>query len=139
MGNIPRRHHFLPKSYLEGFTKDEKVWVYDRTRNEFRQQSPRDTAVIRDFYVFENAKGEDDYGLEVYFSRIEGKAKATIRDLEKQAQISPDARLNLALYISFLMVRSPKFDREVNETADARVPNGRSCRGACATVWGQNQ
>ena len=132
MGNIPRRHHFLPKSYLDGFAKDEKVWVYDRTKNEFRRQGPKNTAVIRDFYVFENVSGNCDYGLEKYFSQIEGKAKATIRDLEKRDEIPPDARLNLALYIAYLMVRSPKFDRQVNETADAVLKE--TIKHACPTV-----
>lgn len=119
--NIPRRHHFLPQSYLEGFTKDGKVWIYDRSKNEFRRQTPKNIAFVRDFYAFEDTSGAMDYGLEKWFSTIEGKAKASIRDLEQKLEITPGARLHLAFYISLLMVRTPKFDREVQETADAML------------------
>ena len=119
MGNVPKRHHFLPKCYLEGFARDGYVWLFDRERNEFRRQQPLNTSVIKNFYVFENKLGEKDYGLETFFSGIEGKAKATILELETRADISPDRRLNLAVFIALLMVRSPKFDRQTNEIIDA--------------------
>jgi hypothetical protein len=119
MGNVPKRHHFLPKSYLEGFTRDGFVWLFDRERNEYRRQQPLNTAVIKNFYVFENTKGEKDYSLESFFSQIEGDAKVTIQKLEARDQISPDLRHNLAAFIALLMVRSPKFDKISNEVADA--------------------
>lgn len=119
MGNNPKRHHFLPKSYLDGFARDGFVWLYDRERNEYRRQQPLNTAVIGNYYVFENKDGEKDYSLESYFSKIEGSAKSTIKKLEAKGEISPEERLYLAHFIALLMVRSPKFDREVNEIADA--------------------
>ena len=118
MANIPKRHHFLPKSYLDGFTRDGLVWLFDRELNEYRRQQPLNTAVIKNFYVFENKQGQKDYSLETFFSQIEGNAKSAIRDLEADAEISPDQRLNLAAFIALLMVRSPKFDKEANEIAD---------------------
>src|ERR1700677_4277820 len=115
MGKNPKRHHFLPKSYLDGFARDGFVWLYDRRKNEYRRQQPLNTAVIGNYYVFENKEGEKDYSLESYFSKIEGSAKSTIKKLEAKEEISPEERLYLAHFIALLMVRSPKFDREVNE------------------------
>ncbi|RAP97894.1 DUF4238 domain-containing protein [Burkholderia cepacia] len=38
----PRRHHFVPRFYLEGFCADDEraLAVYDRIRNEYREQRP---------------------------------------------------------------------------------------------------
>jgi len=119
MGKNPKRHHFLPKSYLDGFTCDGFVWLYDRAKNEYRCQQPLNTAVIGNYYVFENKDGEKDYSLENFFSKIEGNAKSSITKLEARGEISPEERLYLANFIALLSVRSPKFDREVNEIADA--------------------
>ena len=95
------------------------LWLYDRERKEFGRQPPNKTAVEKDYYTFLNEKGEKDCSVEEYFSKIESKAKETIAKLEARDSISPEERLNLAHFIAFLMVRSPKFDRVVNEIADA--------------------
>ena len=120
-GNKPKRHHFLPKFYLNGFARDGLVWLYDREKKEYRCQQPLNTAVIGNFYVFENTEGEKDYSLESFFSKIEGSAKSTIGKLEAGGTISPEERLYLANFIALLMVRSPKFDRLTNEVADSAL------------------
>ena len=143
MGKNPKRHHFLPKSYLDGFARDGFVWLYDREKNEYRCQQPLNTAVIGNYYVFENKDGQKDYSLENFFSKIEGSAKSTIGKLEVRGEISPEERLYLAHFIALLLVRSPKFDREVNEVADAAakhivkyaIPNRRCCWNIGKTVW----
>jgi Protein of unknown function (DUF4238) len=95
------------------------LWIYDRERKEFRRQPPNKTAVEKDFYTVQNEKGEKDYSVEEYLSTIESKAKDAIVKLEKRGEISPDERLYLAHFVALLMVRSPKFNRVVNEIADA--------------------
>lgn len=121
MGKNPKRHHFLPKSYLEGFSRDGYVWLYDRERREYRRQQPLNTAVIGNFYVFENTRGEKDYSLETFFSKIEGNAKLATEKLDAGNTLLPEDRLHLAYFISLLMVRSPKFDRVTQEVADAAM------------------
>lgn len=119
MAANPKRHHFLPEFYLNGFTRDGLLWLYDRERKQYRCQTPHNTAIIRYYYAFENEKGEKDYSVEQFLSVIEGKAKAAISKLEARDVITPEERLHLAQFIAFLMVRSPKFHRVVNEMADA--------------------
>jgi Protein of unknown function (DUF4238) len=119
MSKNPKRHHFLPKSYLDGFTRDGFIWLFDRVKKEYRCQQPLNTAVIGNFYVFENIQGEKDYSLEEFFSTIEGRAKSSIGKLEAGGEISPEERLYLANFIALLSVRSPKFDRVVKDLADA--------------------
>jgi hypothetical protein len=115
----PKRHHFLPEFYLNGFTRDGLLWVFDREKSEYRRQPPKNTAVIGHFYAFLNIEGEMDYGLETFFSQIEGNAKQVIEKLEAQERIEPEERVHLAMFIALLFNRVPKFEREIEEITDA--------------------
>jgi hypothetical protein len=64
MGANPKRHHFLPEFYLNGFARDGLLWLYDRGRKQYRRQTPHNTAIIGHYYTFENEKGEKDYSVE---------------------------------------------------------------------------
>lgn len=50
----PKRHHFLPEFYLNGFTREGLLCVFDRETGEYRRQAPKNTAVIGHFYAFVN-------------------------------------------------------------------------------------
>lgn len=115
----PKRHHFLPEFYLNGFTRDGMLCVFDREKAAYRPQPPKNTAVIGHFYAFQNIDGEMDYGLETFFSQIEGKAKVVIEKLEDGELISPEERLDLSMFIALLFNRVPKFEREIEQIADA--------------------
>ena len=95
------------------------LWLYDREKKEFRRQPPKNTAVEKDYYAFENKDGEKDFSIEEYLSKIESQARNTIVKLEAKDAITPDERLYLGHFIALLMVRTPKFDREANQIADA--------------------
>ena len=114
----PKRHHFLPEFYLNGFTRDGLLFLYDREKNEYRRQAPRNTAVIGHYYATENDGGEKDYGIEEFLSQIEGKAKPVIIKLEAGDTISHQERLDLACFIASLLTRTPKFERETEYIAD---------------------
>lgn len=114
----PKRHHFLPEFYLNGFTRDGLLSVFDREKSEYRRQPPKNTAVIGHFYAFLNVDGQMDYGLETFFSQIEGKAKVVIEKLEDDERILPEERLDLAMFIALLFNRVPKFERESEQIAD---------------------
>ncbi len=50
----PRRHHYVPRCWLAGFTetgeKDGKLWVTDIVRRKQWESSPGGAGFIRDFY-----------------------------------------------------------------------------------------
>jgi hypothetical protein len=115
----PKRHHFVPEFYLFGFTRDGMLSVYDREKNEFRRQPPKNTAVIGHYYAFINNEGETDYSFEGALSQIEGLGKAAITKLNAGEDISPEERVNLAYFIALLFSRTPKFEREIEQIADS--------------------
>jgi hypothetical protein len=104
----PKRQHFLPRFYLEGFTRDGLVAVFDREKNEIRLQQPVNTAVIGHFYTMEDAEGRRRFELEALLSEYEGKAKPVINKLVGAApDLSADERSNLAIFIALAATRTP--------------------------------
>lgn len=116
--SIPKRHHFLPESYLFGFAQEGFVCLYDRQQHEYRWQQPRKTAVIKNFYTVLNTKNEKDYSIESFLAEAEGRAIPVISKLDDAESISASERLDLALFVALLLTRTPKFEREITEMAD---------------------
>jgi len=115
----PKRHHVIPVCYLDGFTRDGLLWLYDRTANEYRCQTPKNTAVMGHYYAVETESGEKDYSVETMFSEVEGLGISVIRKLEQDEDIEPEERVNLSLFLALLFNRVPRFEREIDEIADA--------------------
>lgn len=53
----PKRHHYLPAFYLDGFCRDGVLCVFDRERHEYRIQQPKDTAVQGYYYAVTDNDG----------------------------------------------------------------------------------
>lgn len=65
----PKRQHFLPKFYFEGFAKDGMIALFDRELNEIRVQAPVNTCVVGHFYTLEDAEGRKRFELEELLSK----------------------------------------------------------------------
>ncbi len=113
--STPKRHHYLPEFYLKGFSRDKALFVYDRELNEYREQMPRDTAVMSHYYTLKDDKGNKNVEIEKFLSRIEGNAKPIIEKLEKDESISEENKKLLSIFISFLMNRVPDFEKSENK------------------------
>ena len=50
----PKRHHYLPQSYLENFSNDGGVWVYNDKDKTIKKIPKLNVAVISHFYTREN-------------------------------------------------------------------------------------
>ncbi len=119
--NIPRRHHYIPRFYLEGFvhSKTGKFSIFDRIRNQYRMQKPPNVGYVRDYYAVELNSGE------MYFD-IETKALGTIDDnaavvfdkIHNEENLSDDDRAILAMYIALQFTRVPGFEAIMDLFAD---------------------
>jgi hypothetical protein len=113
----PKRQHFLPRFYLEGFCRDGLVAVFDREKNEVRLQQPVNTAVIGHFYTLEDAEGRRRFELEALLADYEGKAKPAIAKLVAGGELTADERSDLAIFIAFAAMRTPDMVNSVAERA----------------------
>jgi hypothetical protein len=78
----PKRHHYIPKFFLERFCRDGMLWVYDRESNEFRHQSPVNSAVIGDYYAAVGEEGGKNLDAEKLLSRIETAARPVLEKVD---------------------------------------------------------
>ena len=103
----PKRQHFLPEFYLDGFTKDGMIAVFDRELNEIRVQQPVNTCVIGHFYTMKDASGRKRFELEQLLSEYETKASFVIKKLAATEVINADERANLAIFVALAAFRTP--------------------------------
>jgi len=47
----PKRHHYLPQFYLDKFSRSGSLYIFDRELNEYREQTPTNTAVKSHYYA----------------------------------------------------------------------------------------
>lgn len=103
----PKRQHYLPRFYLDGFSRDGLVAVYDREKDEIRRQQPKDTTVIGHFYTMVDDQGRKRYEIEALLSEYEGKASPVIKKLAAKVPINADERTDLAIFIALGAMRTP--------------------------------
>lgn len=103
----PKRQHYLPRFYLENFSADGLVAVYDRDVDQVRLQQPLNTAVIGHFYTLKDAEGRKRFELEQVLAEYEDKSKPVIDKLGAGESISADERTDLAIFVAFAAMRTP--------------------------------
>ncbi len=105
--NGPKRQHFLPRFYLDGFGREGMLAVYDRTLNEMRVQKPEGTGVIGHFYTLEDNHGRKRFELEQALSEVEDKAAPIIKKLANKEELTADERSDMAIFVALGMCRTP--------------------------------
>jgi hypothetical protein len=112
------QQHYLPRCYLENFTKDGLLWVFDRVTGEFRKQSPNTTAKQKHFYTVLRDDDSKDFGIERWFAeKVESRFTPIIAKLRRRENLTPDELSRLALFVSVLKVRTPQAAREYKNMA----------------------
>lgn len=111
----PKRHHFLPQFYLNGFSQNGKLAIFDESRNQFRVESSLNTAVRGHYYSFVDEAGFKVDEVESDLARIESRAKPAFQALSARQVLSTQDRYYMAVFLSFLACRTPAFERAINE------------------------
>lgn len=114
MNPPPKRHHYLPQSYLRGFGREEVVWVYDRNQDTVRAQKVIDTAVKRHFYSIEAEDGSKNVWVETELAKIDGLIPKIVEDLRGGKEFDEAGRFDLAFICALMMNRTPDFHEGIN-------------------------
>jgi Protein of unknown function (DUF4238) len=117
----PKRQHYLPRFYLDGFATDGMVAVYDREKGEVRRQQPKDTTVIGHFYTMEDAEGRRRFEIEALLSEYEGKAAPVIKKLAAKGGVTADERTDLAIFMALGAMRTPDIVESLQQMNSAMV------------------
>lgn len=104
------RQHYVPNSYLRRFVNSKNLlYVYDRVKDEFRQQATRTTAKEIHLYTLKDDQGRDRFELENALQEIESAGNPVISNLIKGCTLSNKERSALSFYMAILACRSPGF------------------------------
>lgn len=114
--STPKRHHYLPQSYLEGFCREGRLWVYDREDDEYRKQTPVNTTVQKHYYSIEGDDGKKNIEIEKMLSKLEGDTKKVLNNVISKKLISNKDKMIMSLFIAFAWTRIPDFERIINES-----------------------
>jgi len=106
----PKQQHYVTKAYLDGFLAPgaNQLVCYARNGKMFPRRT-QDIAKERNFYAFENEKGEWDDSLEKIIERtVESPGLPVLHKLAKgNTRLNWDERTALALLVAFQEVRTP--------------------------------
>lgn len=117
----PKRQHYLPQFYLEGFSRDGLIWIFDRETGKYRRDGLSNTAVIKKYYSIEGAEEIEKTKIESMFSLIEGRAACVIKKLDLSQQITKNEWEVLAVFLGFLFSRVPQYERTIQEITEKTV------------------
>lgn len=118
--SVPKRHHYLPQFYLRGFREDQGLWVYDRERDDFRRRNPEKFGFEKGYYALLDEEGTQDYReVEKRLTVIESAAATVIKKIDDSIQLTLADKFALSLFAALLKVRTPAFERWLNEVGDA--------------------
>ena len=101
----PKRQHYVPKFYLEGFTKEGLLAVYDRKNDTAGLQQPLNTGVIGHFYTVKDAQGRKRFEVEAMLSEVEAKAAPVIARLAAGGEITDEQRSDFSVFLALAAVR----------------------------------
>lgn len=99
MNNEPKKHHYLPQSYLKGFQientkKNPKIYIYEKDNRKTPYIAAiKDTACIRDYHTIKVNDKNDRTSIESMFSNIENEIIQNIRRVINENHISDDSKL----------------------------------------------
>lgn len=104
-----KRHHFLPKFYLEGFSREGWVWLFDRPRGEFRRQRTKQVAVIGRYYSVATVDGPNPAVVERLLGSIEAGTRPLIEKLDAGELLDPTDKDALSVFVASMYSRVPQF------------------------------
>lgn len=119
MKKISRKHHYLPRHYLKGFTDESNgFFVYDKKNDKIFQSSPDAKFFENNLNTIELENGQKSDFLEDLYTDIENTCWYhfdTIRNSSRLDNVDQMSRMHLLLFLLFLHWRLPANQKYVKE------------------------
>lgn len=127
-GNLPRRHHYVPASYLKGFTpsghRADYVWVHDYEDMKSFRSKPNSIGHSRDLYRFRsNPETDMDMDIEEALAKVDADGARVIAEVEEvfggpdtedeAGDLDPADMVVLLHYVCIMYLRNPAFRRSI--------------------------
>ncbi|MCL5261168.1 MAG: DUF4238 domain-containing protein [Gammaproteobacteria bacterium] len=125
MNNTKKRHHYLPKFYLDGFCDQQNmVWIYHKDTQKIHCQRPENTAIVKNFYAIHRNDGTIDTNTfeDALADIVESPAAAALKSLRLGSVPTDEYRQHLSILFAFMLVRTPgyrdSYEPQFNEELD---------------------
>lgn len=114
--NKPKRQHTVASSILKKFTGPNGMfWVFDREKNEYREQHPNQTTVVKDFYTFTEESGEKSYALEEGLGKVlESRIPGIINKIDDFVPITEEEKAYIATFAALQKFKTTAYRKDHN-------------------------
>ncbi len=129
----PKKQHVVPRFYLDGFSRDGLLSVYDRQKHEFRIQTPQNTGAITHYYTFTDAEGRRRFDLEHLMCEYESKAAQIIRKLSDKQRLTSEERSDMAIFVAIMGFRTP------DQIESLKAANGQMIKRVSQMIFGSEK
>lgn len=106
-----RRHHILPRFYLDGFTSPLKksiLYQYEKGNLKIVKITPENAAIIKDYYSIDDPRSEEDENLvEELLSVVESYSAPVIKKIKAKEDISDEDREKFSIFLAYMFTRVP--------------------------------
>ncbi len=107
-----KRHHYIPKHYLRGFTQSlasEKIWVYEKGKTKNYRTNLKNAGVEGHYYTISMQNGKKDSNtLENWLADyIEGPASSIIDKIRNLLPITAEEKFTMSVYMYVMSTRVP--------------------------------
>jgi len=111
--DFTHRNHYIPQRYQLGFADDAgRIWLFDRKTLQYRNGSPINIGVQRDFYTTVDGNGVPNDSVEKLLASLEGAVSPVIDRLDHHGtEMNEEDRSHLALFVAFMRTRNPAFEQ----------------------------
>jgi len=109
-----KRHHYLPKFYLKGFTnpllRKQIIYIYEKGNPIIRKSSPVNAAVIKGYYSLDSDKSNiDSETIEKTISLIETTSVPIIKKINIKKDLTHEEKELFSIFLSCMFTRVPTF------------------------------
>ena len=120
--NPPRKHHFLPRFYLRGFSNDGNgLYRIDKATGGSVGGTIRDLAAIRDFHRIDAAGTDDPFAFERKLGELEGLLAGYLNIAVEEGITSDEIKAGIAQFVSMMRFRVPATKRFIEQSLRAVV------------------
>ena len=106
-----RRHHILPRFYLEGFTSPLKksiLYQYEKGNSKIVKTTPENAAVIKDYYSFDDPPSEEvENMVEEILAIVESYSAPVLEKIKEKEEIDDEDRENFSIFLAYMFTRVP--------------------------------
>jgi hypothetical protein len=116
-----RRHHYIPRFYLEGFidsVNQPYIWIYEKGDPIVRKATIDDIAVQKDYYSFIDIYGKKD--TETYenaLAEVESKLAPAFKKIKNHGSLTNEDKGAFAVFLGLILTRVPNFRENIQKTA----------------------